>query len=144
MKKIKYIFKIYNKYIWKISVCCITKNEEVHIERLIQNINDIAEEIIVVDSFSTDNTIKILEKYNCKIFKRKFDNFSNQKNYCLSKVSDNSEWVLFIDADELLTQELKNEILTIENKTYDAYEIQKKILIGKINGLKEGIILVGF
>ena len=42
----------------KISVCCITKNEEVHIERLIRNINDIAEEIIVVDSFSTDNTIK--------------------------------------------------------------------------------------
>ena len=110
----------------KISVCCITKNEEVHIERLIRNINDIAEEIIVVDSFSTDNTIKILEKYNCKIFKRKFDNFSNQKNYCLSKVSDNSQWVLFLDADELLTQELKNEILTIENKTYDAYEIKRK------------------
>ena len=39
---------------------------------------------------------------------------------------DSSQWVLFIDADELLTQELKNEILTIENKTYDAYEIKRK------------------
>ena len=63
----------------KISVCCITKNEEIHIERLIQNINDIAEEIIVVDSFSTDNTIKILEKYNCKIFKENLTIFQIKK-----------------------------------------------------------------
>ena len=110
----------------KIAVCCIIKNEKIHIERLLKNVKDIAEEIIIVDSFSTDDSIKILEKYNCKVYQRRFDNFSSQKNYCLSKVSNNCEWVLFLDADEILTNELKKEILLIENEKYDAYEIKRK------------------
>lgn len=110
----------------KISVCCITKNEEIHIERFIKNIKDIADEIVVVDSFSKDNTVKILQQYNCKIFQRKFDNFSNQKNFCLSKVSYENQWILFLDADEIITEKLKNEIKTLENNQFDAYEIKRK------------------
>lgn len=109
-----------------IAVCCITKNEEIHLERLIKNINDLANEIIIVDSFSEDKTKDIALKYNCKFYQKSFDNFSNQKNFCLNKVSNSSEWVLFLDADEYITEELKQEILSIKEDIYDAYEFKRK------------------
>ena len=69
----------------KIAVCCITKNEEIHLERLIKNIDDLANEIIIVDSFSEDKTKDIALKYNCKFYQKSFDNFSNQKIFVLIK-----------------------------------------------------------
>ena len=110
----------------KIAVCCITKNEEIHLERLINNIKDIAYEIVIVDSYSLDNTKNIALKYNCMFYQRTFDNFSNQKNFCLDRTSKNIDWILFLDADECITEKLKGEILSINNSKFDAYEFRRK------------------
>ncbi|SHG44276.1 glycosyltransferase family 2 protein [Winogradskyella jejuensis] len=91
----------------KLSVIIPTYNEENYVEKAIRSVR-FADEIIVVDSFSTDKTLEIAEKYNCKITQRKFDNFSNQKNHALEFAT--GEWVLFVDADERIPYALKQEI----------------------------------
>ena len=93
----------------KISVLIITYNEIKHIENVIKNV-DFAEEIIVVDSFSTDGTFeKIKELKNVKTIQRKFKNFADQRNFAIQQA--NCDWILFIDADERIPELLKNEIL---------------------------------
>ena len=93
----------------KISVLIITFNEIKHIENVIKNIG-FADEIIVVDSYSTDGTFEKLQKFkNVKVIQRKFKNFADQRNFALQQATNN--WILFIDADELIPEKLKNEIL---------------------------------
>ena len=82
----------------KLSVIIPTYNEELYLEKALRSVR-FADEIIVVDSMSTDNTVAIAKKYNCKVLSRTFDNFSNQKNHALDYAK--GEWVLFIDADFL-------------------------------------------
>ncbi|ARV10490.1 lipopolysaccharide biosynthesis protein [Winogradskyella sp. PC-19] len=101
----------------KLSVIIPTYNEENYVEKAIRSVR-FADEIIVVDSFSTDKTVEIAEKYNCKITQRKFDNFSNQKNHALQFAS--GEWVLFVDADERIPYALKSEIKAAMNSNKHA------------------------
>ncbi|MGE4385803.1 MAG: glycosyltransferase family 2 protein [Endomicrobiaceae bacterium] len=104
----------------KISLVMITKNEEINLPESLTSVKDLADEIIIVDSGSTDNTVKIAEKFNAKVFYRNFDSFSNQKNYALSLAKNN--WVLHLDADEVLSEQLKNEIKnTPDNTPYDGF-----------------------
>lgn len=92
----------------KITAIIPTLNEEIHIEEAIKSV-DFADEIIIIDSFSTDNTVKIAENYNVKIIKRKFDDFSSQKNFAIRKSTH--DWIYVLDADERVTPKLKEEIL---------------------------------
>jgi glycosyltransferase involved in cell wall biosynthesis len=93
----------------KLSALVITYNEVIHIDDLITNLS-FADEIIVVDSFSTDGTYDKLKSYNnVKLYQREFINFSDQKNYALSLASH--DWVLFTDADERLSSSLISEII---------------------------------
>ena len=92
----------------KITAIIPTLNEEIHIEDAIKSV-DFANEIIVIDSFSTDNTVALAEKLNVKIIKREFDDFSSQKNFAINKASH--EWIYILDADERVTPEVKKEIL---------------------------------
>lgn len=98
----------------KISALMITYNEVNHIDDVINNIS-FADEIIIVDSFSTDGTFEKLSKFkNVTTIQRKFKDFADQRNFALEKANNN--WVLFIDADERITEELKTEIFeTINN-----------------------------
>ena len=76
-----------------LSLCMIVKDEEKNLGRCLESIKDIVDEIIIVDTGSTDNTIKIAEKYGAKIFHYKWDNsFANARNYSLSKAS--KDWIL--------------------------------------------------
>lgn len=105
----------------KLAVIIPTFNEEHYLEGALFSVK-FADKIIVIDSFSTDNTIKIAEKYNCTIIKRKFDNFSNQKNYALQYAT--TDWVLFLDADERITYKLEQEIKTaIKSEKHTAYKL---------------------
>ena len=104
-----------------LSALIITYNEEHNIASVIENL-DIADEIIVVDSFSTDETTKIAATYNkVTVVQHPFENYATQRNYAIS-LAKNS-WILFLDADERLTPELKEEIVeTIQLKeAYSAY-----------------------
>lgn len=91
-----------------LSVCMIVKNEEEVLERCLQSIHGIADEIIIVDTGSTDNTKQIATKYTDKFYEIKWENdFSKARNYAASKAS--GEWILVIDADEYVDRESFNE-----------------------------------
>lgn len=98
----------------KLTALIITLNEEARIHQLLTDLN-FADEIIVVDSYSNDKTEEIANSFkNVKFIQNKFENFSNQKNFAISQAKN--DWILFLDADERLTSELKNEILEILKK----------------------------
>jgi glycosyltransferase involved in cell wall biosynthesis len=96
----------------QISVVIITYNEEKRLEAALKSVREVASEIIVVDSFSTDDTIKIAKKYTDQVFRRKWTNFADQKNFANGKA--HGRWILSLDADERLSTELMAEILGLE------------------------------
>lgn len=93
-----------------ISVIILTYNEEIHIGRCLKNVADWADEVFVVDSFSTDKTLEIAKQYGIKIVQHKFENQAQQFNWALDNLDIKNEWILRLDADEYLTEELKEEI----------------------------------
>jgi glycosyltransferase involved in cell wall biosynthesis len=93
-----------------ITALIITLNEEMHLERCINNIKDLVSDIVIIDSFSNDKTIQIAAKLNIKLIQNKFINHAQQFNFGLSQLSKDAKWVLKIDADEILTKELIAEI----------------------------------
>jgi len=109
-----------------ISVCIITKNEEDSIKKCISSLNW-ANEVIVLDSFSTDRTLEIAKRMNARIYRRKFDNFVKQKNACISYARH--EWILALDADEVITAKLAEIILmkiSSQETEYSGYYIPRK------------------
>ena len=102
----------------KSSITCIVlvKNEELNIRRCLESIKDLAERIVVVDSGSTDSTISICEEFNCDIFYHEFENYGNQINWAIDNTSINTKWIYRIDADEVVTEKLKDEILVRTKK----------------------------
>ncbi len=109
----------------KISALLICYNEEDHIQRFINEAKTYADEIIIVDSFSTDKTVQIInENKDVILHQRVFDNFTTQRNYAISLA--NNEWVTFFDADEELSSRLIEELqskvnLKSNNVAYMAY-----------------------
>ncbi len=102
----------------KITALLITFNEIKNIVAVLDNIG-FADEIIVVDSLSTDGTIEEIKEYpNVKLIQREFKNYTDQKSFAMAQATN--DWVLFMDADERLTDSLKNEILkTINSDSLD-------------------------
>ncbi|WP_323757666.1 glycosyltransferase family 2 protein [Roseivirga sp.] len=92
----------------KISGVIITFNEEKNIARCLKSLNEICDEIIVVDSFSTDKTKSICESFNVRFIEHPFEGHIQQKNYALSQA--NNDLVLSLDADEALSTELQKSI----------------------------------
>ena len=108
----------------QISAVIITFNEEKNIERCIKSLMPIADEIVVIDSYSTDKTKKICEKYssniNLKFIEHQFDGHIEQKNWAITQAK--YKHILSLDADEALDDELQKEILKIkENFGADGY-----------------------
>lgn len=105
----------------RLTVIIPTYNEIDYIEDAIKSI-EFADEIIVIDSFSSDGTKEKAIALGCKVLERKFDNFSSQKNHAIAEAT--CDWILFLDADERVTQKLKIEILaTINNSKHTGYKI---------------------
>jgi len=108
----------------KLSVVIITFNEERNIGRCIESVMEAADEIVVVDSFSTDNTRVICEKFGVKFIEHPFEGYIQQKNFALSQAEYKHQ--LSLDADEALSEELKNEILKIKaNWQYEGYQMNR-------------------
>lgn len=91
----------------KITAIIPTLNEEERIQNSLKSAQ-FADEIIVIDSYSSDNTVEIVKQSNAILLQRRFDDFSSQKNYAIDQASH--DWIIWIDADEVLTEELQNEI----------------------------------
>ena len=98
----------------KLSVGILTFNSERRIREVLNSVKGIADEIVVLDSGSQDRTVEIAESSGARVFFRKFDNFVNQKNHLLSLCR--GEWVLFIDDDEVVSNELAEEIKRLKSE----------------------------
>ncbi|WP_297792442.1 glycosyltransferase family 2 protein [uncultured Eudoraea sp.] len=112
----------------KITALIITFNEIGYIENCIESIR-FADEIIVVDSFSTDGTYEYLVNLeNVKVIQHPFDNFTLQKSFALNQATN--DWVLFLDADEVVSKTLKKEILKTVNSNpeHSAYWFYRKFM----------------
>lgn len=96
----------------KITALAITYNESVHISTYIEQLS-FADEIIIVDSFSTDNTVSLARKYDVTLIQRKFDDFSKQKNFAIDQAKN--DWIVFFDLDEQVPEVLANEIVQTVN-----------------------------
>lgn len=104
----------------KLSGVIITFNEERNIENCLQSLIDVVDEIVVVDSFSTDATKAICERLNVKFIEQKFLGYIEQKNFALSQA--NYDHVVSLDGDESLSEELQKSILSLkENWEFDGY-----------------------
>ena len=108
-----------------ISVAIITFNEEDNIARCLNSIRDIADEIVVVDSFSTDNTQTECGKYGVKFIQEKFRGYIEQKNYAAELCQN--DYVLALDGDEALSEELQKSISHVkQNLEHDGYTFNRR------------------
>ncbi len=96
----------------KLSVVIIALNEEDRIEDALKSSVPVADEIVLVDSFSTDKTVHIARQYGAKIYQKEFIDYGSQKNFALEKAS--FEWVLNLDADERISPTLQEKILELK------------------------------
>lgn len=122
----------YNRFMGKlkekISALIITYNEMGYIEKCIESIT-FADEIIVVDSYSTDGTYEYLINHpKVRVVQHPFKNFTAQKAFTLEQASN--DWVLFVDADEVVTPNLETEIISTinSNKKHAAYWFYRKFM----------------
>ncbi len=97
----------------KLSAVIITYNEERNIARCIESVKSFADEILVVDSNSTDNTVPIAESYNARIVKHAFLGYAGQR--ILTDNAAANDWVLMLDADEAVSEQLAESIIKIKN-----------------------------
>ncbi len=98
---------------FKFSVAIITLNEEKNIERCLKSVSDLSDDIVVVDSGSIDKTKEICEAYNVRFYFNEFKDYGTQKSYAANLTKYN--FVLNIDADEVLSDELRKSILSLKN-----------------------------
>lgn len=109
-----------------LTVIVITHNEERNISECLES-TKWADEIIVVDSNSSDNTIRLAKKYTTKVFTKEWKGYSEAKNFAIDRATNN--WILSVDADERVTPELSDEInLILRNprSKYNAYEVGRR------------------
>ena len=115
----------------KLSTVIMTFNESAHIGRCIESVLPFSDEVLVVDSFSTDNTVQIAKELGAKVFQNKFDGYIEQRKVCIKKAT--YPFVFVIDADEAVNDELKFQILkTKESPKSNAYLINRLNSIGDI------------
>jgi glycosyltransferase involved in cell wall biosynthesis len=107
-----------------LSIAMITMNEEANLPRTLDSVR-FADEIVIVDSFSTDRTLEIARSYNAKAFVEAFKGHGGQKNSAIDKCT--SEWILLLDADEVLSATLQNNIqkLLVSCPSKEAYWINR-------------------
>lgn len=108
----------------KLSVVVITLNEEKNLDRCLESVRGVADEIVVVDSFSTDKTKQIAEKFGAKFVEHKFEGHIEQKNWAITQASH--PHVLSLDADEAIDSTLQESIIEIKsNWNADGYSMNR-------------------
>ena len=114
-----------------ITATIITLNEEKHIREVIENVQQVCDEVIVVDSFSTDKTIEIAKSLGAKVIEQKYLGDGGQKAYCEQFAKN--DWILSIDADERFEDEAIRAIaeMDFENSSFEGYSFRRKSFIGK-------------
>ena len=113
----------------KLSIIILTYNEELNLPGCLKAANLLSDDLIIVDSYSTDNTAKIARDFNCRFIQNKFVNQGLQFNWALDNIEIKHDWILRLDADEVLLNESISEIHSkLENPNAEAFEFNKKII----------------
>jgi glycosyltransferase involved in cell wall biosynthesis len=115
-----------------VSVLVLTYNEEFTLSKCLSELGW-CDDIVIIDSGSTDNTVEIARRCGARVWTRPFDNFASQRNFGLDNVAWKNEWVLHLDADEVITETFRTKLLELQPAEHiDAYLIPSKlILFGK-------------
>ena len=121
----------------KLTALILTFNEAIHLERCLANVSQLTSDIVVVDSFSTDQTIQIAQKFGARILQRAWENnHATQVNWALSQLPSTTEWVMRIDADEILTPTLIAQIQArlphVDKEVNGISCIRKMVFQGKL------------
>src|ERR1700760_3458412 len=93
-----------------VSVLILTLNEEINIRACLEAVAW-CDDVIVLDSLSTDGTRRIAEERGAKVVERKFDNWSSHQNWAVRNIAFRHPWVLYLDADERCQDDLRDEVL---------------------------------
>jgi glycosyltransferase involved in cell wall biosynthesis len=111
-----------------VSVLILTLNEEQNLGSCVAALSAF-DDVVVLDSFSVDGTVALAERLGARTYRRAFDNFSSQRNFALDNVAFKHDWILHLDADEVVTEELCAEIRqAIEDPRYDAYRVPSRLM----------------
>ena len=101
----------------RISATIITRNEEQNIEQCLAALQGVVDEIVVVDSYSTDRTVEICRRYGCRITSREFRGFGSQRQYAAGLTRHS--YVLSIDADEAIDDELRRNLIALKERGFE-------------------------
>lgn len=111
-----------------ISILILTLNEEANLPACLASVAW-SDDVVVLDSFSQDATVAIAEHLGARVYQRAFDNFAGQRNYALEHIDFKHNWILHLDADEIVTPELQAEMRqAIASDRYEAYRIPSKMM----------------
>jgi glycosyltransferase involved in cell wall biosynthesis len=111
-----------------ISVLILTLNEETNLPRCLESVKW-CDDVVVFDSFSTDRTVQMAERSGARVIQRRFDNWSAHQNWALENIPFKHPWVYYSDADEVVTPELKEEMLQVAGQRenpHAAYRLRYK------------------
>ena len=111
-----------------ISVLILTLDEEVNIGGCLESVSW-SDDVVVLDSFSNDRTVAIAAAQGARVIQRAFDNYSNQRNFGLKEISYRNPWILLLDADERVPEDLRTEMLEAVRTAGDAvtvYRLRRK------------------
>ncbi len=117
----------------KLTAVVITYNESEHIGDCIESVR-FADEVLIFDSYSTDDTVKLAQEAGVQVIQHPFEDFASQRNAALDAVAGKTDWVLFVDADERVTPELALEVReTIKKPDYAGWRIPRhNYIFGKL------------
>ncbi|MGR3494738.1 glycosyltransferase family 2 protein [Citreimonas sp.] len=93
-----------------VSVVILTRDEAMHIERAIRSVQSFATEVLVVDSGSTDSTVELAQNAGARVLHNPWTNHATQMNWAIPRVADDAEWIMRLDADEIVQPDLAREI----------------------------------
>jgi len=111
-----------------ISVLVLTLDEEVNLPACLDAVHW-CDDVVVLDSYSHDETVNIARHYGARIYQREFDHFAGQRNFALDQIDFKHDWVLHLDADEIVTPELHAEMRrAVFEKQFDAFRIASKTM----------------
>ena len=111
-----------------ISIVILTYNEERNIDRCIRSVSW-SDDVVVIDSYSTDSTVRIATELGAKVVQNKFINFAQQRNFALGHVDLKHDWVLHIDADEVVPDEMLVELKGIvAHPLFNAYHVSSRMM----------------
>ncbi len=111
-----------------VSILILTKNEQEHLPKLLETLTGF-DDVVLFDSGSTDDTVQIAEAWGCRVVTRPFDDWASHQNWAMEHIDFKHRWVFYLDADERMTAELREEIAGIAalgDPPFEAYFAARK------------------